>query len=137
MYATKQDLIDRYGFEELERYAWDAVADAVDDAKVTRAITDASEEVNLYIGGVTRLPLDTTPPALTRITADIARYQLQDDSPLDEARERYKQAVGALRDIAAGRAILFRAEAPPTGATVAALRDDTDRIFTRETLDQF
>ena len=137
MYATKQDLIDRYGFEELERYAWDAVADAVDDAKVTRAITDASEEVNLYIGGVTRLPLDTTPPALTRITADIARYQLQDDSPLDEARERYKQAVGALRDIAAGRAILFRAETPPTGATVAALRDDTDRIFTRETLDQF
>lgn len=137
MYATKQDLIDRFGIEEIERYAWDQDTDAADDDKINMALTDASQEVDLYIATVTALPITPAPPVLGRLTADIARYKLQDDNPLDEARERYKQAINQLRDIAAGRAVLFKESAPPTGATVSALRDDSDRLFTRETLEHF
>jgi phage gp36-like protein len=136
MYATQDDLVQRFGIEELHRHAWDAEADAPDAARIERALQDATATCDLYIGATNRLPVSPVPPMLARIAADIARYILQDDAPLDEAVERHKHAISVLRDIAAGRATLT------PGATEPALdawvsRGDADRLFTRETLDQF
>lgn len=135
MYCDKQALIDRYGEEELQRYAWDQDSEIINDAKVDQACTDASETIDLYIGSTTQLPLDPVPPILARIAAEIARYTLQDDNPLDEARTRYESALRTLKDIAAGRASLGTPES--TSTIVDAMRDDSDRIFTRESLADF
>lgn len=137
MYSTQQDLIDRFGEEELQRYAWDEDTDTANESRIQQAINDAQETVNIYIAATVRLPLATTPPILTALSADIARYRLQDDNPLDEATERYKTAIRVLKDIAAGRATLGTVEQGTTGATVEAQRGINDRLFTRESLADF
>jgi phage gp36-like protein len=138
MYSTKQDLIDRFGPEELERYAWDVDNDQADEQRIARANLDAAELIDLYIGAVVPLPLTSAPDILISIACDIARYRLQDDNPLDAAKERYEAAVQRLKDIAQGKATLTLDGAPTeAGRTVYAHRSDDDRLFTRESLEDF
>ena len=137
MYATQQDLVERFGQEEIEAHAWDLDLDQADTARIDRALQDATDLVDLYIAAVATLPISPAPPILVALTADIARYKLQDDNPLDEASERYKAAVATLKDIAAGRATLVP-EAPAAGSgRVWAARDLDDRLMTNETLSDF
>lgn len=138
MYATKDDLITRFGLDELQAFAWDADAEDVDDGRINQALNDASEMVDLYIATVARLPLAEAPPILVTVTCDIARYRLQDDRPLDEARERYDSAIATLKDIATGKATLIREDVEnSTGGRVYAQRDEHDRTFTNESLADF
>jgi phage gp36-like protein len=135
MYCTKQDLIDRFGENELKRYAWDHAQDVADDDQIDRAITDASETINIYIGRITSLPLASTPAVITSLACDIARYRLQDDNPLDVVRERHEAAIRRLQDLAQGKASLQLPEdAGDSPGDVWTQRDETDRTFTHETL---
>jgi phage gp36-like protein len=135
MYAVKQDLIDRFGKDELEAYAWDADLDAVSDTEIDTTLSDATETVNLYIAAITKLPLSTVPAILVSLTADIARYKLQGRNPLDEAKDRYKAAIAMLRDISQGKATLITDAGGVTdGSAIYTQRDEDDRLFTNETL---
>jgi len=137
-YATLQDLQDRFGTAELQRFAWDSELGQPDSAQVGRALEQASSTIDLYIGQAARLPLDSPPAILAALCCDIARYLLQDTSPLDEAEARHKAALTMLRDIADGRATLpLASDAPATGPTVSVKRTGDDRTFTRETLAGF
>lgn len=137
MYCTQQDLVERFGIEELEVHAWDDTTEAIDDSKVDQACQDATDEINLYVASHIALPATTTPPVLVRIACDIARYNLQARNPLDEAKARYEAAIRTLKDIAAGRASLGEAGQATGPGNVEALRDDSDRVFTLETLADF
>lgn len=138
-YATLADLTDRYASEEITRLA-DRDEDGIADPLVIeRVLTDADAEIDAYLAVRYTLPLPSTPPRLTSLAADIARYRLQDDNPLDEAVARYRQAIDFLREIANGKAALPGA-GPTTGSgnfAAYGTRSDDDRIFTRDTLGDF
>lgn len=123
MYATVQDLVDRFGAVELTQLTDPELA-AVQTARVQRAIDDAQAYVDSFVGRVYQLPLagctkpaptagDThatqqvAPPQLARITADVARYYLYKDfAPEAEVYLRYKAATAELEALASGRAVL-------------------------------
>ena len=133
-YATVQDLIDRYGERELIELT-DLAIEAVQEAKVQRAIDDAQAFADAYVGKAYSLPLTgctkpvpvpgdvhavalVPPPQLTRIVCDVARYYLyQALAPEHEVYLRYKAADRELQAIADGSAVL----ACPWGGTPGTL----------------
>lgn len=137
MYCTSTDLAERFGLEELESVAWDSDAGQLDNDKIERACTDASNQVDLYVGGRIQTPSSTPPPVIVSIACDIARYKLHDDRPLDEVKDRYDAAMRILRDIAAGKASLGEVGQQSSPGAVGTLKGDDDRIFTSETLADF
>lgn len=102
-YATQQDIIDRYGSDTLH-IAADRDNDGVlDTAAITRALDDATAEINVYVGARYDLPLSTVPTVLVKLCVDIALYQLATGTAgTDERRQRYEDAVALLKRIATG-----------------------------------
>ena len=72
-YATQQDLVERFGEEELiqltdREHAQLIVADVID-----RALSDADAEIDSYLGVRYTLPLVSIPVLLVGVAANIAR----------------------------------------------------------------
>jgi phage gp36-like protein len=138
-YATKQDLIDRFGQAELVQLTdrTNRPASTVDEVVVDRALADAAAIADGYLGKVYALPLAETPPALVKHTADIARYYLHGkaadkDGPVSRAHD---QAIAWLRDISRGliQIDVGGAALPqPAGGTVRV--SGSDRIFTADSM---
>ena len=103
MYATQQDILDRYGEDALYAVADLDGDDALDQPRIDQALADAAEEIDLYVGRRESLPLTTIPPILTRLGVDMALYRLSTEATLtDEKTKRYERAVATLKDIANG-----------------------------------
>ena len=136
-YSTQQDLVDRFGLAELERYAWDDDNDSLDSTQIQRALADAKAVIDVYISQVVELPLTETPAILVAISSDLARIRIQDDAPLDEATARHDQAMSLLKDMASGKAALPIPENQNPGGDVYAQRTADDRVFTNESLQAF
>lgn len=138
-YATKQDLIDRFGLAELVQLTdrMNRPATAEDDAVIGRALDDASAFADSYLARAAQLPLSPVPPQLVKAASDIARYYLHGRAAEKdgEVERAYKEAVALLRDVAAGKAALLQDSTPaaqPGGASVQAV--DPNRVFSRESL---
>lgn len=110
-YATPQDLIARLGEREAAAISDRSGTGVPDVAVLTKALADAEEEVNAYIGRRYRLPLLTgggqpapAPSFLVRIVVDIARYRQTGTEIMEtEAiRMRFKDALKALEQVANG-----------------------------------
>ena len=131
MYATQQDLIDRFGATAVTQLADHDGDGTIDAAVVDRALSDAADAVDSYVVKRYELPFATVPAAA------IAFYFLFKDSPTEAARDGYKEAIKFLGDLASGRAELDVAgtPAPPTGAGV--VHKAPERIFTDKTLDGY
>lgn len=122
-YATVQDMIDRFGEAELIQLT-DPEILSVQPAKAQRAIDDAQAFADAFVGRVYRLPLSgcvkpapvpgdvgavvvVSPPQLTRVVCDVARYYLYDDiAPENEVYLRFKAAERELQAIGSGNAVL-------------------------------
>jgi phage gp36-like protein len=134
-YATKQDLIDRFGADELIQLTDRTNAGVIDDAVLDRALDDADREINAHVAARYVLPFASPPPILTRLAADIARYFLYEDRATDQVKDRYNAAVRLLRSVSTGAATLgpdagHQAPAAAGGPEVAA----PERVFSRDTL---
>lgn len=122
VYATVDDLIDRFGEAEMIGLT-DPDNTAVQSARAQRKLDDAHALANGYVGMAYRLPLAgcakpapqpgnpqaveyVAPPLLTRLVCDIARYYLYDDKSTDEVLKRYEQAKQELLHISQGKATL-------------------------------
>lgn len=138
-YATQQDLIERFGEQELIQLT-DRVnipVSTIDDVVVTRALTDASAFADGYLKKVMALPLNVVPPVLTKNIADIARYYLHGKSAdKDSAVTRaYNEAVAFLRDVARGTVELTDGGEVPAAAGGGSVQATApDRVFTRDSL---
>ena len=55
-YSTQQDLVDRFGLAELERYAGDDDNDTLSTVQIQRALSDTKEVIDVYISQVVQLP---------------------------------------------------------------------------------
>lgn len=124
IYASVQDLIDRFGEPELIQLTDPLDQTSVQEGRAQRALDDAHALADGLLSRVYLLPLTgcaksapvpgnpqavdlVAPPQLTRIVCDLARYYLYDDLAPDNAvAQRYKQARAELDLIAAGSATL-------------------------------
>ena len=105
MYCTREDMITRFGEEELIQLTdRDGTAGAVVDAVLNQVIDDAGATIDGYLGGRYSLPLAAVPRVLTRTACDLARYYLFDNQ-LDEehqAAKRHDEALKYLEKVGRG-----------------------------------
>jgi len=108
IYATKQNIADLYGEDELLRVAEVERTGELDDAAVAAGLANASAEIDGHIGARYPLPLAGTTPILERLCVDIALYRLalKSGPRTDEHRTRYEDAVAFLKRIADGKATI-------------------------------
>jgi phage gp36-like protein len=120
-YATVQDMSARYGEREMIELT-DPDLLAIKLPRVELKLADAQAFADGFVARVYRLPLagcakpatvpgeppeQVSPPQLTRIVCDVARYYLYDDlAPEHEVYLRFKAAEKELLAIADGRAVL-------------------------------
>ncbi len=128
-YVTQQQLVDRFGDEELIQLTDRANTGAIDTVVLNQAIADAGAEIDGYIGGRYQLPLTTVPPILALYAGDIVRYRLYDDAARDEVRKRYEDAIRFLRLVGEGKLRLGADEPAPAGG--AQMQSD-GRVFGRD-----
>ena len=139
-YCDLTGLSARFGEDEITALTDRADTGAVDTDVAQQALDDATEEINSYLAARYPLPLSETPSLLVRLCADIARYLLMDNRVTEEVEKRYDRAVQTLRHIAAGKAELnlSTGQNAATGSLdFAVCKDDSDRIFTSDTLKDF
>lgn len=101
-YCTQQNMIDRFGVEELieltDREQLGEIGQAVLDA----AIADATADIDMYLAVRYTLPLTTVPAVLTRLACDIARFYLYGNNVPEHIGDRNKAALDLLQSIARG-----------------------------------
>ena len=135
MYATQQDVIDTYGQEALT-VAADRDGDGVADPGVAdKALADASELMDSYLGKRYDLPLPTVPEVLKPVCVDIALYRMsQGPATLtDEIKDRYRAALRWLERVADGKVSLGLPDSPPSAGGGVHV-ESAPRQFTRANL---
>lgn len=102
-YITADDLIARYGIEELLDVADRDGDGTADPAVLDAAIGDAQRDIDAQIGGRHAVPLLTVPELVVRICCQLTRYYLHRVQPPEWVRNGYRDALAALADIRDGR----------------------------------
>lgn len=137
MYATSQNLIDRFGQAELVQLTDRAIpaTGVIDDTVLNRALADADAEINGYLIGQYQLPLATVPANLELLACDIARYKLYDDRATEHVAKRYDDAVKYLARVGKGElSLALDATNQPAPAAGGPKVDGPARTFSRDTL---
>ena len=137
MYATAQDIIDRYTLNELiiaADFDGDGEYDAV---PVASALTDASVEIDSWLGHCYDLPLATPLTGkftqLTAICVDIAVYRLGFNlqKATEEKDVRYKNALARLGMLCPKAAQIMSGKVQELGATGKARLVTGARVASR------
>lgn len=139
-YATTDNIKARYQEWVLIQIT-DPAGQAIQTAKITTALKDASAEMDSYLRGRYPLPLNPIPPELRGVCMDIAMYRLQTLRPaqdIEDARRRYEDALKWLRDVRDGKIDLMpevdsRDDGTP-GGTGAVMVAGPERVFSRDSL---
>lgn len=138
-YAATADMIDRFGEAEMVRLTTPAgqAMEEVGDASASRALADASGQIDSYLRPRYRVPLDPVPAEIRRAACMLARYDLSmgdGRAPSDQTAKARDDVIAWLRSLAAGTATLEGAT-PASGGTGATARDtDRVRVFDRDSL---
>jgi len=141
-YATLTDLETRFGSEEINQLS-DRDDDGSNDVDVVEgALSEASSEIDSYLGSKYAIPIASPSDNLIRTCCDIARFRLHKDMATDEVEFRYKQSITWLKDLSAGRAVLTDANGAliSIGGTTSGGSikfSSSDRQFTEETMAGF
>jgi len=144
-YCTIDDLKKLIPEAKLIRLTDDEGVGAVDTDRAQEAIDSAAEEMDTYMGGKFALPISgTAPPILGKINTDIAIYNLYSrvkETVPDTRAERYKNAVGLLKEIAKGNISIGLQpipDAPDAGDYAGGNRVSArTKIFDAETMDKY
>lgn len=109
-YLTRNELIDAFGENEISRLEINITKsnEVVEQHKASEtAIRNASNKADSYLSVRYDLPLPSVPDNLKTCVADIARYLMYKDKPIEEVENRYKDAMTYLKDLGANRARLI------------------------------
>lgn len=136
-YAVLQDLIDRYGAQELTLLTDRTGTGQPDPNVVGIALGDATVTIDSFLAGRYQLPLLVVPPVVTLWCCNIARFLLWKDQASDAVSNLYKAAMAALALVQAGRMTLEAdaVETPTDGETI--LVEGPERRFDRHSLRGF
>lgn len=147
-YATVQDLLDRYGEDDVRKVT-DPRGQAVDAVAAQRALDDADAEIDSWLCRRYVLPLIdasvitmAVPRALIRCACDIAIYRLQTLRPADDikdARQRYEDVLKLLKTMSTGDVAIPGAtlrsdvaDAPASASTGAPVFASPPSLWGRE-----
>lgn len=140
MYCSQADLETRYGTKMLTDLTDRAMprAGAIDAAVVTRAISDAGAEIDVYLAVRYQLPLTATPAFVNDICMRMAIYKLHTNVVPDKINRDYDLALRSLRDISAGTSKLDLAGVEPAAASSGGVAfDGPGNRITHESLKGF
>ncbi|MCU4455339.1 DUF1320 domain-containing protein [Acinetobacter pittii] len=106
-YATAEAMIKKFGEHELIQLTDNEEAeytDAINYDKLNAALQEANSEIDGYLIGRYKLPLQPVPPFLESIACHIARYHACTGamSENDPIKTRYENAIKTLKEIAKG-----------------------------------
>lgn len=106
-YASVQDMIDRFGAQEIARLSTpaDLVLGGVVTERVESALERVSATIDSYIRQRYETPLAVAPIEIASACMDMARYDLatgDGKTAAEEVKDRHRQAMEWLRDIARG-----------------------------------
>ena len=142
-YATPQDMINRYPNRDLVQLTnEDPTVLTINTTVLQQGLNDASVEIDSYLEARFALPLGDPPAVLNRLACDIAMYRLQALRPLhdlEDARQRYDDALAMLGKVAAGELTLGLSadgEEPPIQSDAEA-EVGSRRLFSRRKLRGF
>ena len=121
-YVTKQELIDRFGQDELPEL--DGGGD--DDAKINAAIADADGMINLHLrtGGYAEPARGKAAVELKRYAVRIVRYLMNEDSSSmsEEIQKRYDESMAWLKQLSKGDVLLTCDDPSPKVGSVSVRR---------------
>lgn len=134
-YASQADLVARYGHDEIVQLSDHEPIGAIDTDTVGRALTDADETINSYVGSRYKVPLTPVPRFVVKLAADIARYYLHRHGVPDNVQQAYDDAIAFLKDIGVGKASLDAAgvEAPTANRNEVKI-SGPPRVMSRDSL---
>jgi len=162
IYASVNNLIERYGADELAQRADRQLprlvtpvllsalanrdsenlnsfsAEAISAGKaaiaiIDRALFDATDCINSYLAGRYSLPLTHIPNVLNRVACELARYYLYDDMVTELIKERYQASIKFLRDVSEGKTALGMDAAGARPPSSSLVKVVTgSKIFSRE-----
>ena len=106
-YATKADLITRYGAEEIEQLS-DRTGEGgeIDEEVVAAALERADAEINGRLAAAYPVPLIDVAPIIVEFACQIARYRLHVHAAPEHVRKDYEGATEYLDRVAQGKARL-------------------------------
>ncbi len=134
VYATKQQMIDHYGADDMVDVTDRATprAGVIDDNVLNQALTTASAMIDSFVARRYNLPLSPVPALLVPVCRQIAFYNLLRGRYTEEARKEYEDALGILGKIASGDIVLDVGGKEPQSAPAQIVSEDTDRAFSRK-----
>ena len=104
-YAAKANMLARFGEPEVIALTDRENLGVVDDVVLDGALAEADAEIDPYLAPRHQLPLASVPKILTGFACDIARYRLcgAGVTETEEIRNRYKDAIKFLENVASGK----------------------------------
>lgn len=139
-YCTQDDILQQLDEDTLVQLTDDEGTGSVDTDVVTRAISDADATIDAYCQGRYSVPLEPVPAIIRKTGVDISIYNLYSrraDSVPENRLERYKNAVRFLEKVAAGQISLGASTPAPENTGNSVDIDQSERIFTRDTMSGF
>ncbi|NSW85500.1 MAG: DUF1320 domain-containing protein [Syntrophobacteraceae bacterium] len=141
-YCTPADIRDRIDLRRLVQLTDDEGEGIVDDSRIEKAIADADNEIDGYVGIRHAVPLPSPPPLLNKLSADLAVYHLYSRrGRVPEVHaERYRKAAGILEQIALGKISLGGSDPdgnPPASDAPEMSCENPSRLFTRSSMHGF
>jgi phage gp36-like protein len=114
-YCTATAFKERFGTEE-----HDQLIASGSDRTYASASADADSLIDAaLVSAGYAIPIATVPAFIVGIAADLTRYELYDEAPTNEVRERRKLAMDLLRDIRDGKLSVVGATRTETVSTIA------------------
>lgn len=141
-YCTIEDIKDQVDEVKLIRLTDDESLGVVNTDRVEKAIADAGEEIDGYVGSRHRVPLYPAPEVLRKFAVDIAVYNLYgrlDQVPTNRT-DRYRNALIFLERVAMGKISLGAADPegnPPASDAPEVADTNPARVFGRSSLKGF
>lgn len=105
-YAAKSNMIARFTEREVIALTDPDNLGVIDDVVLAGALAEADAEIDPYLAPRHVLPLASVPRILSGFACDIARYRLCGTGGVtetDEVRNRYKDAIKFLENVASGK----------------------------------
>jgi len=141
-YSTKPDILNQIDEAKLIQLTDDERMGAVNDSRVARAIADADEEIDGYVGSRHPVPLAPVPAIIRKFSVDIAIYNLyrRRDQVPETRGKAYENAISFLKQVALGKISLGASDPegnPPASDAPELASDNPVRTFTRDSMSGF
>lgn len=135
VYVTKQDMIERFGEQELMLLTDRATppAGSIVESVLDQCIRDAGDLIDGHLAGRYTLPLAIVPQILKRTAGTIARFYLHKNGAPDNVRADFEDARKLLRAVATGEVALgLSAGGEKPAGTNAAQMESGVSVFARD-----